>query len=40
MIAGAHMKSFIASFLLLAPVLALAAGTAPTSKAAAAKPAK
>ena len=32
------MKSFIASFLLLAPVLALAAGTAPTSKAAA-KPA-
>lgn len=33
------MKSFIASFLLLAPVLALAAGTAPTSKAAAAKPA-
>lgn len=33
------MKSFIASFLLLAPVLALAAGTASTSKAAAAKPA-
>jgi len=33
------MKSFIASFLLLAPVLAFAAGTAPTSKAAAAKPA-
>lgn len=32
------MKSFIASFLLLAPVLALAAGTAPTAKAAA-KPA-
>lgn len=32
------MKSFIASFLLLAPVLALAAGTAPTSKTAA-KPA-
>ena len=32
------MKSFIASFLLLAPVLAFAAGTAPTSKAAAAKP--
>lgn len=33
------MKSFIASFLLLAPVLALAAGAAPTAKAAAAKPA-
>ncbi len=32
------MKSFIASFLLLAPVLALAAGTAPTAKTAA-KPA-
>lgn len=33
------MKSFIASFLILAPALALAAGTAPTAKAAAAKPA-
>ncbi|QKV52497.1 hypothetical protein [Comamonas antarctica] len=32
------MKSFIASFLLLAPVLALAAGSTPTTKAAA-KPA-